>query len=124
MTLGTINRDGSLARSSQMDSRSLRGSPAECGARSKTPPGTPKKAGKLVGVRVLMLDDSVTLFQVQVNLIIIPQPRIPAAAPASCLHSTLSPSHLTTLRSPSPASPSQSLSQSDKTHTTHSDYEV
>ena len=64
-----------------MDSRSLRGSPAECGARSKTPPGTPKKAGKLVGVRVLMLDDSVTLFQVQVNLIIIPQPRIPAAAP-------------------------------------------
>ena len=72
-----------------MDSRSLRGSPADCGARSKTPPGTPKKAGKLVGVRVLMLDDSVTLFQVQVNLIIIPQPRIPAAAPS------LSASHLT-----------------------------
>ena len=85
MALGTMNRDGSLARSSQMDSRSLRGSPADCGARSKTPPGTPKKAGKLVGVRVLMLDDSVTLFQVQVNLISRP---LPLSIPPGISHLT------------------------------------
>lgn len=60
MALGTLSRD-----SSQMDSRSL-GRASSCdGVRSKTPPGTPKKCGKLCGVRVHMLDDSVTLFQVQ-----------------------------------------------------------
>ena len=65
MALGTLSRD-----SSQMDGRSLgrasRASSSE-GVRSKTPPGTPKKCGKLFGVRVHMLDDSVTLFQVQVG---------------------------------------------------------
>ena len=62
MALGTLSRD-----SSQMDSRSL-GRASSCeGVRSKTPPGTPKKCGKLCGVRVHMLDDSVTLFQVQVK---------------------------------------------------------
>jgi len=35
------------------------------GSRSKTPPGTPKKSGKMMSVRVQMLDDSITLFQVQ-----------------------------------------------------------
>lgn len=33
---------------------------------SKTPPTTPKKSGKMLGVRVQMLDDSITIFQVQV----------------------------------------------------------
>ena len=56
MALGTLSRD-----SSQLDARSMEG------VRSKTPPGTPKKCGKLAGVRVMMLDDSVTLFQVQVG---------------------------------------------------------
>ena len=67
MALGTLSRD-----SSQMDTRSIRAnsSPAD-GARSKTPPGTPKKCGKLFGVRVQMLDDSVTIFQVQVNLYLV-----------------------------------------------------
>ena len=37
------------------------------GARSKTPPGTPRKGGKVLSVRVQMLDDSITLFQVQVD---------------------------------------------------------
>ena len=37
------------------------------GSRSKTPPGTPKKSGKMMSVRVQMLDDSITLFQVQVR---------------------------------------------------------
>ena len=59
MALGTLPRDNSQ---SQMDARSVEG-----GVRSKTPPGTPRKCGKLVGVRVLMLDDSVHLFQVQVS---------------------------------------------------------
>ena len=48
MALGTLSREGSADQ-------------------ARTPPGTPKKAGKLVGVRVQMLDDSVTLFQVQVR---------------------------------------------------------
>lgn len=48
MALGTLSREGSADQ-------------------ARTPPGTPKKAGKLVGVRVQMLDDSVTLFQVQVE---------------------------------------------------------
>ena len=56
-----------MGRTSQADTRSIRGSQAGDGARSKTPPGTPKKTGKLLGVRVQMLDDSITLFQVQVS---------------------------------------------------------
>jgi len=64
MALGSMSRDGSMARGSSVDTKSLRGSQAD-GARSKTPPGTPKKCGKLLGVRVQMLDDSITLFQVQ-----------------------------------------------------------
>ena len=50
-----------------MESRSLGRASSSEGVRSKTPPGTPKKCGKLFGVRVHMLDDSVTLFQVQVR---------------------------------------------------------
>lgn len=33
---------------------------------SKTPPSTPRRGVKMLNVRVQMLDDSVTLFQVQV----------------------------------------------------------
>jgi hypothetical protein len=33
---------------------------------SRTPPATPKKGGKILAVRVQMLDDSITMFQVQV----------------------------------------------------------
>jgi len=33
--------------------------------RGKTPPGTPKPGGKMMAVRVEMLDDAITLFQVQ-----------------------------------------------------------
>ncbi|XP_063223774.1 FERM, ARHGEF and pleckstrin domain-containing protein 1 [Bacillus rossius redtenbacheri] len=35
------------------------------GGGSRTPPATPKKGGKMLAVRVQMLDDSVTMFQVQ-----------------------------------------------------------
>ncbi|XP_050540793.1 FERM, ARHGEF and pleckstrin domain-containing protein 1-like isoform X4 [Daktulosphaira vitifoliae] len=34
---------------------------------SKTPPTTPRRGGKMLNVRVQMLDDSVTLFQVQIK---------------------------------------------------------
>lgn len=34
---------------------------------SRTPPTTPKKGGKMLAVRVQMLDDSITIFQVQVG---------------------------------------------------------
>ena len=112
MALGTMNREGSLARSSQMDSRSVRGSPADCGARSKTPPGTPKKAGKVVGVRVLMLDDSVTLFQVQVNLITPSLAFLQLPSWLSALHSISLTPHYTPVF---PACPHQSLSQTKHT---------
>ena len=38
------------------------------GSGAKTPPTTPKKGGKMLAVRVLMLDDSITMFQVQVSI--------------------------------------------------------
>ena len=81
-----------------METRSLRGSSAD-GARSKTPPGTPKKVGKLVGVRVLMLDDSVTLFQVQVNLIISLSSLLPSSHSWCSLQRVSSSPHLTLLTS-------------------------
>lgn len=37
------------------------------GGSSRTPPTTPKKGGKMLAIRVQMLDDSVTMFQVQVS---------------------------------------------------------
>ena len=98
MALGTMTREGSLARSSQMETRSLRGSSTD-GARSKTPPGTPKKVGKLVGVRVLMLDDSVTLFQVQVNLIISPPSHSSLLPPSHTWWAVASPSVYTLTKS-------------------------
>lgn len=36
------------------------------GTSLKTPPSTPKKMGKMLAVRVQLLDDSITVFQVQV----------------------------------------------------------
>lgn len=38
------------------------------GGGSRTPPTTPRKAGKMLAFRVQMLDDSITMFQVQVSL--------------------------------------------------------
>ena len=67
MALGSMSREGSMARGASMETRSIKGSVAGDGVRSKTPPGTPKKSGKLLGVQVQMLDDSITLFQVQVS---------------------------------------------------------
>jgi FERM/RhoGEF/pleckstrin domain protein 2 len=65
-----MTREGSMARGSQGDHSSLRGGEGG-GARSRTPPGTPKKAGgKMLAVRVQMLDDSITSFQVQVQMIV------------------------------------------------------
>lgn len=40
--------------------------PAGVDGGSRTPPATPRKAGKMLAVRVQMLDDSITMFQVQV----------------------------------------------------------
>ncbi|XP_048506345.1 FERM, ARHGEF and pleckstrin domain-containing protein 1 isoform X2 [Athalia rosae] len=39
--------------------------PAGVDGGSRTPPATPRKAGKMLAVRVQMLDDTVTMFQVQ-----------------------------------------------------------
>lgn len=40
--------------------------PAGVDGGSRTPPATPRKAGKMLAFRIQMLDDSVTIFQVQV----------------------------------------------------------
>lgn len=37
------------------------------GTGSRTPPTTPKKGGKMLAMRVQMLDDTITMFQVQVT---------------------------------------------------------
>lgn len=41
--------------------------PAGVDGGSRTPPTTPRKAGKMLAVRVQMLDDTITMFQVQVK---------------------------------------------------------
>lgn len=41
--------------------------PAGVDGGARTPPATPKKGGKMLAIRVQMLDDSVTIFQVQVS---------------------------------------------------------
>ncbi|KAJ2943987.1 hypothetical protein O0L34_g8312 [Tuta absoluta] len=42
------------------------------GERSRTPPATPKKGGKMLAVRVQMLDDTISMFQIQVSVEMIP----------------------------------------------------
>lgn len=41
--------------------------PAGVDGGARTPPTTPKKGGKMLAIRVQMLDDTVTIFQVQVR---------------------------------------------------------
>lgn len=35
---------------------------------ARTPPLTPKKGGKMLAIRVQMLDDTISMFQIQVSL--------------------------------------------------------
>ena len=41
--------------------------PAGVDGGARTPPATPKKGGKMLAVRVQMLDDSISMFQIQVS---------------------------------------------------------
>lgn len=50
-----------------MEGGKLVHSHSQPGGMDRTPPGTPKKGGKMLAVRVQMLDDSITMFQVQVS---------------------------------------------------------
>lgn len=43
--------------------------PAGVDGGMRTPPATPKKGGKMLAIRVQMLDDSTTMFQVQVGVL-------------------------------------------------------
>ena len=45
--------------------------PAGVDGGSRTPPTTPRKAGKMLAFRVQMLDDSITMFQVQVGALLL-----------------------------------------------------
>lgn len=50
-----------------MEVGKLSHSQSQPGGMDRTPPGTPKKGGKMLAVRVQMLDDTITMFQVQVR---------------------------------------------------------
>ncbi|KAB0798465.1 hypothetical protein PPYR_09458 [Photinus pyralis] len=43
--------------------------PAGVDGGARTPPATPKKGGKMLAIRVQMLDDSITIFQVQAKAV-------------------------------------------------------
>ncbi|VVC97584.1 unnamed protein product [Leptidea sinapis] len=45
------------------------------GGGARTPPATPKKGGKMLAVRVHMLDDSISMFQIQIRIIALSVPK-------------------------------------------------
>jgi FERM/RhoGEF/pleckstrin domain protein 2 len=62
-----MDTDGGIGGISSMKLPHSHSSPAGVDGGTRTPPATPKKGGKMLAVRVQMLDDSVTMFQVQVS---------------------------------------------------------
>lgn len=72
-----VNREGSGSTGQLSNTSSAGGgmhhsqsTPAGVDGGARTPPATPKKGGKMLAVRVQMLDDQVTIFQVQVSFIV------------------------------------------------------
>lgn len=71
MILGRVEimNDSSLSQSRASSCSKLphsQSTPVGVDGGARTPPTTPKKGGKMLAVKVQMLDDSVTIFQVQV----------------------------------------------------------
>lgn len=62
-----MDPDGGVGGGSSMKLPHSHSTPAGVDGGTRTPPTTPKKGGKMLAVRVQMLDDSVTMFQVQVS---------------------------------------------------------
>ncbi|XP_021924300.1 FERM, RhoGEF and pleckstrin domain-containing protein 1 isoform X2 [Zootermopsis nevadensis] len=60
-----MDPDGGVGGISSMKLPHSHSTPAGVDGGTRTPPTTPKKGGKMLAVRVQMLDDSVTMFQVQ-----------------------------------------------------------
>ncbi|GFG38752.1 hypothetical protein Cfor_07049 [Coptotermes formosanus] len=60
-----MDLDGGVGGGSSMKLPHSHSTPAGVDGGTRTPPTTPKKGGKMLAVRVQMLDDSVTMFQVQ-----------------------------------------------------------
>lgn len=74
---GTRNTSGSTGQLSNAGSTGVIGvtgmhhshsTPAGVDGGIRTPPATPKKGSKMLAIRVQMLDDLTTMFQVQVGL--------------------------------------------------------
>jgi hypothetical protein len=63
---GYLSHHGSLRHSHSTPLTPGSSSGVGMGDAARTPPATPKKGGKILAVRVQMLDDSITMFQVQV----------------------------------------------------------
>jgi FERM/RhoGEF/pleckstrin domain protein 2 len=66
-----MDPDGGVGGGSSMKLPHSHSTPAGVDGGTRTPPTTPKKGGKMLAVRVQMLDDSVTMFQVQVSEILV-----------------------------------------------------
>ena len=64
-----MDPDGGIERGSSLKLPHSHSTPAGVDGGSRTPPTTPKKGGKMLAVRVQMLDDSITMFQVQVIIL-------------------------------------------------------
>jgi FERM/RhoGEF/pleckstrin domain protein 2 len=62
-----MDPDGGVGGGSSLKLPHSHSTPAGVDGGTRTPPTTPKKGGKMLAVRVQMLDDSVTMFQVQVS---------------------------------------------------------
>lgn len=70
-SLGQLSTGGGSANSTGARMHHSHSTPAGVdGGGSRTPPTTPKKGGKMLAVRVQMLDDTITMFQVQVGTLL------------------------------------------------------
>ena len=71
-SLSRVNNSGSCGSVNNIDNRNSGAGAQQAGGggqqQQKTPPNTPHKTGgKMLAVKILMLDDTYTLFQIQVR---------------------------------------------------------
>lgn len=66
-SIGTISGGGAVAVAGMHHSLSTPAGVDSGGGATTGVPSTPKKGGKMLAIRVQMLDDTVTIFQVQVR---------------------------------------------------------
>lgn len=69
-SMGRLSDGGGVVTVGNATMHHSHSTPAGVDGGARTPPATPKKGGKMLAIRVQMLDDTVTIFQVQVNYFI------------------------------------------------------